>query len=314
MRRSPVPVRTLLPLFALAAGGALPLGACAQDSPPADEAPAATRSAGGASADEAADAATEPRSAAREITWTGVLSEEEFKALHELKTGESPDLHGTMIDLAGGKAYLSLPAEGRAPFPGIVVIQEWWGLNDNIKLWSDRLAADGYAAIAVDLYDGTVATTPDEAMAAMQNVKEDRALEILEAGFAFLRDDARVSAPRIGCIGWCFGGGWSLRLAIAEPELDACVMYYGRPVTDPAELAKIQAPICGIFGNQDTGIPPKAVDAFGKALEEAGADFQFHRYDANHAFANPSSARYDEEAASQAWNVVVPFLAHHLKE
>jgi carboxymethylenebutenolidase len=247
------------------------------------------------------------------MTWTGVLSEEEFKALHELRTGEAPELHGTMVDLAGGRAYLSLPAQGEAPFPGIVVIQEWWGLNDNIKLWSDRLAADGYAALAVDLYDGTVATTRDEAMAAVQSVEDERALEILKAGVGFLQDDPRVQAPRIGSIGWCFGGGWSLRLAVAEPELDACVIYYGRLIDDPAELAKIGAPLCGIFGNQDTGIPPEAVDAFDAALQEAGADYQIHRFDANHAFANPSSARYDEEAATAAWRVVVPFLAYHLK-
>jgi carboxymethylenebutenolidase len=248
------------------------------------------------------------------MAWTGVLGEEDFKALHELKAGEAPELHGTMVDLAGGKAYLSLPTEGEAPFPAIVVIQEWWGLNDHIKLWSDRLAADGYAALAVDLYDGALATTPDEAMAAMQAVKDDRALEILKAGFGFLGSDARVKAARIGCIGWCFGGGWSLRLAMAEPELDACVMYYGRLVDDPAELAKMKAPLCAVFGNQDTGIPPDAVDAFEKALQTAGADYQIHRYDANHAFANPSSARYDQEAAAKAWSVVVPFLAYHLKQ
>jgi carboxymethylenebutenolidase len=219
-----------------------------------------------------------------------------------------------MIDLAGGKAYLSLPAGGEGPFPGIVVIQEWWGLNDNIKLWSDRLAADGYAALAVDLYDGAVPTTPDEAMAAMQSVKDDRALEILKAGFDFLGSDARVKAAKVGCIGWCFGGGWSLRLALAEPELDACVMYYGRLVDDPAELAKMKAPLCAVFGNQDTGIPPDAVNAFDKALQAAGADYQIHRYDANHAFANPSSARYDQDAAAKAWSVVVPFLAYHLKQ
>jgi carboxymethylenebutenolidase len=289
----------------------LPPAACAQEakeagSPP--EEPGEMAAAGEAGAESAA------RPAGREITWTGVLGEEEFKALHELKTGEVPDLKGTMVDLAGGKAYLSLPTEGQAPFPGIVVIQEWWGLNDHIKLWADRLAADGYAALAVDLYDGTLATTSDEAMAAVNAVKEERALEILQAGFAFLGDDARVRAPRIGSIGWCFGGGWSLRLAIAQPELDACVIYYGRLVDDPAELAKIRAPICAIFGDRDTGIPPDAVAAWEKALQEAGADYQIHRYDAEHAFANPSSARYDHGAAAKAWNVVVPFLAYHLKQ
>src|SRR5512143_2441980 len=102
-------------------------------------------------------------------SWTGSVSEEQFKAMHELETGKVPNLHGQMIDLAGGHAYLSLPAGAKPPLPGIVVIQEWWGLNDNIKLWSDRLAALGYAALAVDLYDGKVATTPDSAMAYMKS-------------------------------------------------------------------------------------------------------------------------------------------------
>jgi len=302
-------VRSRHPLAAWMIALLVPLTACAQDKAGATGEQAAAERPAAASANGAAPA----NAAGRQAAWTGVLSEEEFKALHELRTGEAPELHGTMIDLAGGRAYLSLPAEGEAPFPGIVVIQEWWGLNDNIKLWSDRLAADGYAAVAVDLYDGTIATTPDEAMAAMQSVQDARALEILEAGFDFLGTDPRVQAPKIGCIGWCFGGGWSLQLALAEPELDACVMYYGRLVNDPAELAKMKAPLCAIFGNQDTGSPPAVVEAFDAALQKAGVDYQIHRFDANHAFANPSSARYNQEAATAAWRVVVPFLANHLK-
>jgi carboxymethylenebutenolidase len=295
-------------LAALSLALTMPLAACAQEAKESGSPPEEPATEPAAAAENAADPA------AREMTWTGVLGEEEFKALHELKAGEVAELRGTMVDLAGGKAYLSLPAEGQAPFPGIVVIQEWWGLNDHVKLWTDRLAADGYAALAVDLYDGAIATTPDEAMAAMQAVKDERALEILRAGVAFLGSDPRVQAPKVGSIGWCFGGGWSLRLAIAEPELDACVIYYGRLVDDPAELAKIKAPICAIFGDRDTGIPPDAVNAWEKGLQAAGADYQIHRYDADHAFANPSGARYDSDAAGKAWGVVVPFLAHHLKQ
>jgi carboxymethylenebutenolidase len=244
--------------------------------------------------------------------WTGVLNEEEFKSLHELRRGETPEPSGEMIELAGGRAYLSLP-EGEPPFPGLVVIQEWWGLNENIQHWSDRLAADGYAALAVDLYEGKVATTPDEASEYMSSVDEEEALEILQTAFAFLRGEPRVRAVKCGSIGWCFGGGWSLRLALAEPELDACVIYYGRLVDDPNELGKIGARVCGIFANQDRGIPPENVDAFVEGLDDAGVPHEIHRYDANHAFANPSSARYDFDAAGDAWEKVRAFLAANLK-
>jgi len=192
------------------------------------------------------------------------------------------------------------------------VIQEWWGLNDNIKHWTDRLAADGYFALAVDLYDGTVATTPDAAMAAMQAVKDERAYGILRAGLDRLKADESVDPERLGCIGWCFGGGWSLRTAIANPDVNAAVIYYGRLTDDPAELGKIRGSLCGIFGNQDEGIPPDVVNAFEAALEKAGVQHEIWRYDANHAFANPSSARYDHEAAGNAWEHVRAFLAREL--
>jgi len=246
------------------------------------------------------------------MTWTGILSEDEFKALHSLRSEAAPALNGEMIALAGGQAYLSLP-EGAGPHPGIVVIQEWWGLNDNIKHWSDRLAADGYAALAVDLYDGKIATTNDEAFSYMKAVEDDRAHEILRAGFDFLKQDSRVRAPTLGCVGWCFGGGWSLNAALAWPDINAAVIYYGRLVDDPERLGKIGAKICGIFGNQDQGIPPEAVDAFQAGLDRAGVRYEIHRYDANHAFANPSSGRYDEKAAGDAWTKVRAFFAANLR-
>jgi carboxymethylenebutenolidase len=240
---------------------------------------------------------------------TGVLDEASFKALHELTSDAAPEPRGVEVDLAGGKAYLSLPENATPPLPGVVVIQEWWGLNDNIRHWADRLAADGYAALAVDLYDGKVATTPDEAMALMKAVNEVRSREILSAAHRFLKDDPRVAAERRGVIGWCFGGAMSLEHAIAEPDVDAAVIYYGRLVTDTVRLSKIQAKLLGVFGNRDTGIPPDAVDAFVEALEKSGKTIEVHRYDADHAFANPSSARYDQTSAADAWEHVRRFLA-----
>jgi carboxymethylenebutenolidase len=244
-----------------------------------------------------------------EQQWLGILSESEFKALHELTTEEVPPLAGEMIEFAGGVAYVSLP-EGEGPHPGILVIQEWWGINDNIKHWSDRLAADGYIAVAVDLYDGGIATTREEAYAAMQAVEDARAHEILRAGLDHLNE---LGATKLGSVGWCFGGGWSLNAALANPEIEACVIYYGRLVDDVEALGKIGGAVCGVFGNEDQGIPPETVDAFAKALNSAGVPNEIHRYDAQHAFANPSSGRYDEGAAGNAWEKVRVFLAANLK-
>ena len=243
---------------------------------------------------------------------TGGLSEEEFKALHALPDKKAPEPKGTMVDLAGGKAYLSVPA-GKPPFPAVIVIHEWWGLNGHIKHWADRLAADGYAALAVDLYGGQVADNREDAMRYMQGVDAAKAQEMLKAAHAFVKDDPRVKATKRGCIGWCFGGAWTLKQAIATPDLDAAVMYYGRLVLEPAELKAIKAPLLGIFGNRDRSIPPETVDGFEKALAAAGVTHKILRYDAEHAFANPSGGNYDEKCAAAAWAEASAFLAKHLK-
>lgn len=227
--------------------------------------------------------------------------------MHELPTGSAPAAKGEMIELAGGKAYLSLPA-GQGPFPGIIVIHEWWGLNDNIKHWTDRLASAGYAALAVDLYNGTVATDRDTAMAAMKGVDKTKGMATVRAGLDFLTNDPRIKAPVQAVIGWCFGGGWSLQTAIHQPDLDGAIIYYGHLETDPAKLATIKARVLGIFGNKDQGIPPAEVDGFEARLKEAKINATIHRYDADHAFANPSNPKYDEKNAADAWTKVLAFL------
>lgn len=257
--------------------------------------------------------ALDPSAAEAESDSTGKISEEEFKALHELKTEKTPQGEGKMIEVAKSRAYLSLPKTGKPPYPGIVVIQEWWGLNDYIKEWADRLAAEGYAAIAVDLYAGKVATNPDDAMKYMKAVDEKRALEILSGAHKFLAADPRIQAKKRAAIGWCFGGMWSLRLALNAPDLDAVIMYYGRPETDPKKLAPMRAHLLGIFGNKDQSIPPETVNAFEAALDTAGVEHQILRYDAVHAFANPSNPNHDAAATADAWKHVQTFLADHLK-
>jgi len=243
--------------------------------------------------------------------WTGVLDEAAFAALHELKEGDAPPLLGEDVEVAGMDAYLSVPPAGE-PLGAVIVIHEWWGLNDHVKHWADRLASDGYTALAIDLYGGVVATTRDEAMNAMRSVDGDEALAKLLDAHAYLTDADGVNAERTACIGWCFGGGWSLKLAIAEAELDAAVMYYGRLITDQEQLEQIAAPVLGIFGDQDSGIPPSAVKEFAAAMKKAGQSLTLRQYDANHAFANPSSGRYDAENAAAAWLETRAFLCEHL--
>jgi carboxymethylenebutenolidase len=245
----------------------------------------------------------------------GGLTEKEFQSLHELKTEAAPPRKGQMLEVGGARAYLSLPENARKPMPGVLVIHEWWGLNEHIMHWADRLAAQGYAALAVDLYGGKVATTPEEAMAAMKTVDPQRSVEVLRAAHQFLMTDIRVQSTQTGVVGWCFGGGWSLRAGMAIPELDAVVMYYGRPVTDTQELKSIKAPVLAIFGTQDESIPNDVVEEFDEALSDAGVAHRIQKYDAPHAFANPSApGRYNAEAAAAAWEQVKGFLADNLKQ
>jgi len=292
-----------------AACGAAPAAAPAA-SPVEQAATPAALSATPSAAPAAAEGAPAPGSS---TVHTGLLSEEAFKALHELRTDKAPPARGAIIDLAGNRAYLSLPKDAKPPIPAVIVIHEWWGLNDNIMHWTDRLADDGYAALAVDLYGGKVGKTPDEAMALMKSTDDAKSLANLHTAHSFLMTDPRIMAKRTGSIGWCFGGAWSLQTALAEPELDAAVMYYGRPVTDPAKLKAIKAPLLGVFGNLDKSIPPDVVNTFDKALKDAGVPHDIYRYEADHAFANPSNPHYDTKSAADAWEHVRAFLAKKLK-
>lgn len=214
------------------------------------------------------------------------------------------------------RGYLSRPATAAAgdPLPAVLVIHEWWGLNDNVRMMTRRLAGEGYTALAVDMF-GSVAQTPAEARAQTQAVmaNPDAAAANLRAGAAFLRSRG---ATRLGTIGWCFGGAWSLQAALRMPELvDAAVVYYGRTETDRDALARLDAPLLGLFGGADTGIPVAGVRQMESTLRELGRDVTVVVYDsAAHAFANPSGQAYDEAAATDAWRRTTQFLARHLKD
>ena len=212
------------------------------------------------------------------------------------------------------KGILYTPS-GNGPYPAVIVIHEWWGLNDWIKEEASKLADQGYVTLAIDLYRGKVATTPEQAHEIMRGVPEDRAKRDLEAAFHYLQSQSNVKKNKIGAIGWCMGGGYSLDLALEEPELAADVINYGHLATDPAALKKINAPILGLFGAQDQGIPPDDVKKFGEQLDKMGKKADFTIYpDAGHAFENPNNTNgYRPKDAEDAWNKIVRFFASTLK-
>jgi carboxymethylenebutenolidase len=215
------------------------------------------------------------------------------------------------------QGVLYTPA-GKGPFPALIVIHEWWGMNDWVKEQASKLADQGYESLAVDLYRGKVATTPDMAHELMRGVPEDRAKRDLHAAFEFLQSQPSVKKDRIGAIGWCMGGGYSLDVALQEPTLAADVINYGHLATDQATLKNVNAPILGLFGALDQGITPDDVHKFEAAMKQAGKKVEIKIYDdAGHAFENPDNKNkpgYRPEDAADAWKRTTSFLAENLKK
>ena len=209
--------------------------------------------------------------------------------------------------------YLALPVGG-GKHPAIIVIHEWWGLNDWVKEQAQKYAAAGYIALAVDLYRGQVGTTPDEAHILIRGLPDDRGLRDLEAAFAYLASRPDVHANKIGSIGWCMGGGWSIKLVEDQPKLAAFVVNYGSLPTDPAIIAKLKAPMLGNFGAEDKGIPPESVHAFEAAMKAAGRNADIKIYDgAGHAFENPNNKDgYRPEATVDSEKRISAFFQKYL--
>jgi carboxymethylenebutenolidase len=212
-------------------------------------------------------------------------------------------------------SFLVTP-EGKGPFPAVVVIQEWWGLNAWVKDQARALAKEGYVALAVDLYRGKVAEKQEDAHQLMMGAPPDRIARDLRAAYAWLDARPDVKKTRIGSIGWCMGGRFSLDLATREPRLAAAVAYYGAPPTEPASIAAIKAPVLGNYGGDDKGPSPDQVKAFEAAMKAAGKAIDVKIYEgAGHAFANVNNpwGGYREAAAKDAWSRTTAFLAKHLK-
>lgn len=211
------------------------------------------------------------------------------------------------------RGFLVRPA-GSGPFPALVVIHEWWGLNDHIRAQAVSLAESGYVALAVDLF-GRSTADPEEAARMSRELDQQKAITHLRAAADYLRSLPYVSRERVGSIGWCFGGRQSLGLAINDPALKVAVIYYGNPVTDRTQISKIRAAVLGIFGEADRTIPLEEVRAFRQALADAGVTSEIHTYPgAGHAFANPSRGEnFSADAAIDAWIKTMAFLEKHLK-
>lgn len=193
----------------------------------------------------------------------------------------------------------------------LLVIHEWWGLNDFVKQESEKLYNDigNVNVIALDLYDGKVATTRDEAGKFMQAVKDDRAQAIIKGAITYAGSKAHIAT-----LGWCFGGGWSLQSSLLAGSQDvACVMYYGMPEQDVNKLKTLHADVLGNFANKDQWISPKVVAKFQADMASAGKKLIVHQYDADHGFANPSSPIYDSNATKEAYGYTLAFLKAHLK-
>jgi carboxymethylenebutenolidase len=211
-------------------------------------------------------------------------------------------------------AYLAAP-DSKGPHPALVVIHEWWGLNDWVKDQAEKFASLGYVALAVDLYRGKVASDPETAHELSRGMPQDRAVRDLNAAYDYLASREDVLADKIGSVGWCMGGGLSLQLAEIQPRLAACAVNYGSMPTDQANIEKIHAPVLGNFGALDKGITPDAVHAFQAAMKSAGKTFDAKIYDdAGHAFENPNNkGGYRPDDATDAWARMVAFFGKTLK-
>jgi carboxymethylenebutenolidase len=201
--------------------------------------------------------------------------------------------------------------------PGVIMIHEWWGVNDNIKEMADELASKGYVVLAADLYNGEVATDPNRARELSSSVRENpqQAITNLQSAVQYLASLPNVNGSRIASLGWCFGGGQSLQLALNSEQhpLAATVIYYGNLVNDTNELSKIKWPVLGIFGDQDNSIPVDSVRAFGRGLNETGVTNEIYIYPGvGHAFANPSGDNYAPQETTDAWQKTLTFLDKYL--
>jgi carboxymethylenebutenolidase len=199
--------------------------------------------------------------------------------------------------------------DGRAP--GVIVIHEWWGLNDSVRRTCTRLGAEGFLALAVDLYDGRVTADAGVARAYAEALRTPDAVDVVAGAADRLRSHARGNGTA-GVIGFCLGGAMALAAACAVDALGAVVPFYGIPLAKQADWSRLSAPVLAHFGTRDPYVPDEKVDALEVAMRAAGVDLTLHRYDAGHAFMRLGDDAYDETVAPLAWARTVDFLRLHL--
>jgi carboxymethylenebutenolidase len=234
--------------------------------------------------------------------------------LGPLRAGAAPaSVDTSRVRLAEGTEALVLQPPGRAT-ASVIVVHEWWGLNAQIRALGRQLAEQGYVVVIPDLYRGRVADDPERAHVLSRGLDPDTALAALAAAAAWARAVPHTSRPRLAVVGFCMGGGYAQRLALADSGLAAAVMFYGSPVTDSARIARLRVPLQAHFGADDEGIPPRTVAALRAALKSAPVTGEVYVYaGAGHAFMNELRPSYRPDAARQAWARTLAFLEQRLK-
>ena len=238
-----------------------------------------------------------------------------FAALHETPKYyrlENPTGQSITFKAADGSQAMGYEIRCKAKTKKwVFVIQEWWGLNDYIKRESEVLSRElgNVNVLALDLYDGKVAATPDSAMKLVQAVKTERLENIIKGALVYAGSESKIYT-----IGWCFGGMWSLQTTLlAGKQAAGCVMYYGRPETNLDKLKTLNCDIIGFFGNKDQSPSPQMVLKFESDLQTVGKKITAYKYEAGHGFANPSNPSFNKEATEDAHIKAIAFLKDHMK-
>ena len=230
-------------------------------------------------------------------------------AAEELKS-----IRGQNTSLNGTPGYYARPDDSKE-YPSVIMIHEWWGLNQNIRDMADILAGKGYSVFAVDLYDGEVARNSSRALTLSNEVRENpgEAVSKMQSAVHGMRNKD-TTTDKIASLGWCFGGGQSLQLSLSNTSMDGTVIYYGTLTDNKTELSNIEEPVLGIFGTEDQVVGQKSIRQFNSSLDELGVSKQIEMYEgASHAFANPSGESYMPNATKDAWNETLEFLEANLK-
>jgi carboxymethylenebutenolidase len=211
------------------------------------------------------------------------------------------------------QGYLATPASGSGP--GVIVIQEWWGLVPHIEDVADRFAKEGFFALAPDLYHGEKATGPDQAGKLMMALNMDQTEKDLRGAVHYLQQHEGITGPKVGTVGFCMGGALSLFAASKNPDVGACVVFYGGHPKAQPDLKALRAPVLGLWAGKDGFVTPEVVKKLDEQLTALGKRHEFHTYpNADHAFFNDTRNEvYDQQASKDAWKRTVDFFNHELK-